>query len=303
MDNFLCAGFAAAGAICIMNPVDVVKTRLQFQGELGHQSRVYSGVLQSLAQIGRLEGLRGLYRGLSAAVMLQFSVTATRFGTYFLFKQYLGIETHTQHFYTNLGLSLVSSFVGGMCGTPFFALKTQFQAMSDSKHLAVGHQHDHAGLWQAIRSVYLRQGVAGYFRGVQSFVPRVMAYGSVSLATYDSLKPVLIGNGIVRDGPQAHALASFVAAGFAVGAMQPFDLVAARLMNQPVVAGVGQLYSGPIDCCAKVVQAEGMRGLFKGCVANYARMGPYTVLTFVFFENLKRGLARMRSNSRQGQLV
>eukprot|EP00667_Euglena_gracilis_P015330 EG_transcript_15958 len=301
MDNFLCAGIAAAGAICIMNPVDVVKTRLQFQGELGHQSRVYGGVLQSLAQIRRTEGLRGLYRGLSAAILLQFSVTATRFGTYFFFKQYLGIQTQTQHFYTNLGLSLASSFVGGLCGTPFFALKTQFQAMSAAKHLAVGHQHDHAGLWDAIKSVYARQGPAGYFRGVQSFVPRVMAYGSVSLATYDSLKPVLIAKGIARDGPPAHVLASLVAAGFAVGAMQPFDLVAARLMNQPVVGGVPQLYAGPVDCCLKVLRAEGPQGLFKGCVANYARMGPYTVLTFVFFERLKRGLAHLRDGPRHRQ--
>lgn len=39
-----------------------MKTRLQFQGELGQQARVYRGVLQSLVQIARMEGLRGLYR-------------------------------------------------------------------------------------------------------------------------------------------------------------------------------------------------------------------------------------------------
>lgn len=53
--------------------------------------------------------------------------------------------------------------------------------------------------------------------------------------------------------------------------MQPFDLVAARLMNQPVVGGVPQLYAGPVDCCLKVLRSEGPQGLFKGCVANYAR--------------------------------
>ena len=56
-----------------VHPVDVVKTRLQFQGELAGTSgnKKYSGVLSSLVQIGRREGVAGLYRGLISAYALQ----------------------------------------------------------------------------------------------------------------------------------------------------------------------------------------------------------------------------------------
>ena len=37
-------------------------------------------------------------------------------------------------------------------------------------------------------------------------------------------------------------------------AMQPFDIVAVRLMNQPSVA----IYSGPLDCCRKMLRHEGL---------------------------------------------
>ena len=59
------------------------------------------------------------------------------------------------------------------------------------------------------------------------------------------------------------------------------------MMNQPTEGGVGKLYSGPVDCFAKTVKAEGPLGLYKGATANYFRMGPQYILTFVFFEKLK----------------
>eukprot|EP00662_Eupelagonemidae_sp_cell21_P031242 gene31242-6409_t len=105
------------GAITCTNPVDVVKTRLQLQGDAalaGHLSHTsaatpYRGVLPSLRwvcvpvlptqhrpsavpracaphpplwRIGAEEGMRGLQRGLCAAWLLQFTNVGTRFGGY-----------------------------------------------------------------------------------------------------------------------------------------------------------------------------------------------------------------------------
>lgn len=39
----------------------------------------------------------------------------------------------------------------------------------------------------------------------------------------------------------------------------------------------------------------------EGTLASPAHMGPYTVLTFVFFERLKRGLAHLRDGPRHRQ--
>lgn len=65
-----------------------------------------------------------------------------------------------------------------------------------------------------------------------------------------------------------------------------------RMMNQPKDK---PLYSGPLDCVAKTVRAEGIGGLYKGFVPAYARLAPHRVVHFVCLEQLNRvfGVAEM----------
>ena len=68
----MAGGTAAAMAVCFVNPIDVVKSRLQVQGELGAKGNtVVRGVGGELAHIAKTEGVRGLWRGLGPAVMFQ----------------------------------------------------------------------------------------------------------------------------------------------------------------------------------------------------------------------------------------
>ncbi len=91
---------------------------------------------------------------------------------------------------------------------------------------------------------------------------------------------------MVSEGVSCHVIASGVSAGAACICMQPFDLIGSRLMNQPVSEGKKLRYEGPVDCFQKTVKAEGPLGLYKGVTANYMRMCPQYILTFVFFEKL-----------------
>ena len=89
--DFLAGGLAAISAITLVHPIDVVKSRMNFAGELGKNNKKF-GVVSWILHLAREEGLGSLYRGLSAAYALQFTVTATRFGTYSFAKSILGDE-------------------------------------------------------------------------------------------------------------------------------------------------------------------------------------------------------------------
>lgn len=43
-------------------------------------------------------------------------------------------------------------------------------------------------------------------------------------------------------------------------------------------------YSGALDVLSRVIRNEGIFALWKGFTPYYARLGPHTVLTFIFLE-------------------
>ena len=54
-----------------------------------------------------------------------------------------------------------------------------------------------------------------------------------------------------------------------------------------MVCAGGDRYSGPLHCAKEIIKTEGMRGLFKGWTANYARLGPQTTVIFVVMEQIR----------------
>lgn len=77
-----CLAGAAAGAAAaaITNPLDVVKTRLQTQGEVG--ARRYRGLVDALYSIRVEEGTQGLLRGMRARVLFHMPAAAVCWTTY-----------------------------------------------------------------------------------------------------------------------------------------------------------------------------------------------------------------------------
>ncbi|CAJ1397324.1 unnamed protein product [Effrenium voratum] len=256
--EFVLAGLAACGAITATNPVDVVKTRLQLQGELkGAKASAYTGILQAMGRIFQKEGLRGLQRGLCAAYLLQFSNVGCRFGCYGYLKQLFQVRPgeSTGAWLSAMGLGLASGALAGLVSNPFFLLKSRFQAAGSED---VMHQHSHPSLRSAFREIGKAQGIAGYYRGLSAFVPRVAVATSAQLSTYDVSKEFILRRTEVKEGVATHFGASLMSGLAVTLAMQPFDIVAVRLMNQPAT-GV-PLYTGPLDCGRKMLSHEGLHG-------------------------------------------
>ena len=52
--------------------------------------------------------------------------------------------------------------------------------------------------------------------------------------------------------------------------------------------GKGALYSNAADAAVKIASKEGVGAFYKGLVAHFMRVGPYTVLAFIFIGQLQR---------------
>ncbi len=79
--RFLVGASATSLACVFTNPCEVLKTRIQLQGELmakGEGSRAYNGTLDAIVKTIKYDGVKGLQKGLGLGVAYQVS------GQYFL---------------------------------------------------------------------------------------------------------------------------------------------------------------------------------------------------------------------------
>lgn len=81
-EAFVIGGAAASIAVTVTNPFEVLKTRMQLDGELAASpdQRRYKGVADAMRQTWRHEGVKGLSRGLGAAYLYQISLNGCRLG-------------------------------------------------------------------------------------------------------------------------------------------------------------------------------------------------------------------------------
>lgn len=88
-------------------------------------------------------------------------------------------------------------FWGGVCGVfgatigcPLYMVKTQMQSQSYGK-FAVGYQHNHSGMVNALVTIYKSHGTSGLWRGCQGIVPRTAVGSAIQISTFMTCKDFL----------------------------------------------------------------------------------------------------------------
>lgn len=291
--DFVIGGLAASGACVFSNPFDVLKTRMQLQGELrakGEHSVHYRNVFHAAYVVVKNEGLRGVQKGLGVAMVLHGLRNCVRLGLYQTMEK-KGFLTNSEGktvFYKSAVASAFAGATGAFFGSPLFLIKTQLQSQA-AKQIAVGHQHGHSGALEAVRTIYLQHGILGLWRGVNGTMLRALVGSSSQLTTFALTKDKLRENEFLRQSTLLTSLIASIFSGLIQTIMiNPFDVVSTRLYNQEVDAnGKGVLYSGVSDCFRKIFKTEGLSGMYKGVVANYMRLAPHSLFCLLFWDILK----------------
>lgn len=286
--GFLAGGLAACGAVTFTNPIELVKTRMQLQGELSSTKapKIYKNPIQALFLIYKNEGLKGIQKGLVCAYIYQLGLNGCRLGLYEPTRNVLNSifysdhndVRHVQNIPINVAAGAISGIAGAIVGSPMYLVKTRMQ--SYSSQIQIGEQTHYKNAWQGLRLIYKAEGIKGLFRGVDAAILRTGAGSAAQLPLYNFTKYEMMKSHLFPDqGPGLHLSASVVA-GFGVGiVMNPWDVILTRVYNQK-----GDLYKGPVDCFIKTIKSEGIFALYKGFGAQILRIAPHTVLTLMFME-------------------
>jgi solute carrier family 25 protein 34/35 len=298
--SFTAGAIAACGSVTFTNPWEVVKTRLQLQGELQSKSQLkpktYGNAFSTFGSIFKNEGISGLQRGLMPAYIYQILLNGFRLGMYDPIKNgfQLGMDAATGETGSFPVVSMVASgatagIVGAAIASPFFLIKTRMQAYTKGSQISVGHQHSYVekGIFHSLKTIFKAEGIKGLWRGADASMMRTGIGSSVQLPSYDLIKTQLLKTSYFQDSEsemKLHFSASLITSLFVCISMNPFDVVMTRMYNQKD----GGTYNSAMHCMAKTLKNEGPSALYKGFAAHYLRIGPHTILTFVFLEQARK---------------
>lgn len=296
--QFFSASIAACGAVTLTNPFDLLKTRRQLQNELVRTRKLEGTQVEkiSLRSVWRWEGVGGVYRGIMPAYIYQILMNGVRFAVYEPLRLAVGREARRGtgagdwiQVPCNAFAGATAGALGAAIASPFNLIKTRLQSFSP--HFATGHQHHYGGMLDAMRRITgAQEGLRGFYHGVQAAIARTAVGSAVQLATYDYCKGLAAPLAPRPDHIGVHFVAALTSGVLVCTAMNPFDVIMTRLYNQNVQQGQ-RLYAGLWDCGRKTVGTEGFRALFKGFVPHYIRIGPHTLLTLMFLEQVRSVLS------------
>jgi len=176
---------------------------------------------------------------------------------------------------------------GQFLASPTDLVKVNIQM--DGKRMAEGLQPRYRGPSHAFRVIYQQRGFRGLWRGWAPNVQRAALVNMGDLTTYDSVKKYLLRNTSLEDDWLCHFCSSYCSGIVAASLSSPADLVKARVMNQPFdERGRPLVYKSSVDCLLKTVRNEGFFGLYKGFLPCYIRMGPWSMIFWMSYEEIRK---------------
>ncbi|KAG0606906.1 hypothetical protein M758_9G177800 [Ceratodon purpureus] len=303
-------GFAEGGLASMIagfatHPLDLIKVRMQLQGEAvaspalafaldggrhGARSLPVSqpGPFGVGLNVARSEGVQALYSGVSATLLRQALYSSTRMGLYEYLKRQWRDDTQEGSglpLYKKVTAALVAGASGAIVGNPADLAMVRMQA---DGRLPMNERRNYTGVGNALLRMVNQDGVLSLWTGSAPTVTRAMLVTAAQLATYDQIKDAITANHMVPEGLATQVVASCGAGILASVASNPIDVVKTRVMNMKVAEGEAAPYRGALDCAVKTVRAEGPMALYKGFIPTVTRQGPFAIVLFLSLEQIKR---------------
>eukprot|EP01135_Chromosphaera_perkinsii_P011246 Nk52_evm27s2367 gene=Nk52_evmTU27s2367 len=280
---FLLGGFSGMFATTCIQPIDMVKVRIQLAGELGTTKNPMAIAMS----IVRSEGILKLYGGLTAGLLRQATYTTARLGIYKTVTNKLRTEDGHLTLQNKVTSSLFAGGIAAVVGTPCDLALVRMQADGT---LPLEKRRNYTNVFNALARITREEGFFSMWKGCAPTVVRAMALNLGMLATYDQAKDSLssnLGMSGFRLQLGSSAIAGFCASAFSL----PVDFIKTRIQKQH--HGHKQEYKNALDCVFKIARNEGLFVFYHGFWTYYMRIAPHAMITLLTLEQLSKSSAAL----------
>jgi len=281
---FMNGGAAGMVATTVIQPIDMIKVRLQLAGE-GARTGPKPSPLSVTKDIIAAGKVMDLYTGLSAGLLRQAVYTTARLGFFDTFMKQLTVRAKEKG--NNIGFAeraaagLSAGGLAAMFGNPADLALIRMQ--SDGLK-PIAERKNYKSVIDALTSIAKSEGVGRLWAGASPTVVRAMALNFGQLAFFSEAKQQLKDTSL---SPRSQTLTASAVAGFFASFFSlPFDFVKTRLQKQQKSADGTLPYKGMGDCFRKVAKEEGLLRFYRGFGTYYARIAPHAMVTLIVADYL-----------------
>ncbi|KAK5079407.1 putative mitochondrial 2-oxoglutarate/malate carrier protein [Lithohypha guttulata] len=272
---FVNGGLAGMFATMCIQPIDMVKVRIQLAGE-GSRGGVKPspiGVARDIIAQGKV---LDLYTGLSAGLLRQAVYTTARLGFFDTFQNMLTAKAEktgtSVTFLERSAAGLTAGGLAAMVGNPadLALIRMQSDGMRPRAERA-----NYRSVFDALSRIAKSEGIGALWAGASPTVIRAMALNFGQLTFFaESKQQLKVRAPTLSEGQQrfgASAIAGFFASFFSL----PFDFIKTRLQKQSRGPDGKYPYAGFMDCARKVIKDEGLLRFYRGFGTYYVRIAPH----------------------------
>ena len=178
----LAGGSAGAAQVMFTNPLEIVKIRMQMQGEVLPDGT--KAAQKSAGSIVRELGVKGLYKGTAACLMRDIPFSAIYFPVYAASKRVLSEgreESHELPWWRLLLAGAIGGVPAASLTTPADVIKTRLQVEARQGEVV------YKGIADCASKIYRQEGWTAFFKGAGMRVIRSSPQFAVTLAAYEML--------------------------------------------------------------------------------------------------------------------
>lgn len=279
---FVTGSLSGMFATCCIQPVDMVKVRIQLAAAEGGST---SPVTIASTMI-KEEGFGAMYKGLSAGLTRQVVYTGARLGLYDIFTEKAKSPGEKALPFWKVSICALSAGgIAAVFGNPADLALIRMQ--SDSL-LPEAERRGYSSVVDALGSIAKDEGAAGLFKGALPTSTRAMALNFGMLAFNTKAKELL--EPFTTKGGAAQTFGASAIAGFFASAFSlPFDFVKTQIQKMKPDPVTGEMpFKGSLDCAMKQVAKGGPLQLWSGFPTYYVRIAPHAMITLIAQDNLKK---------------
>jgi len=299
LKSFISGGVGGACCVMVGHPLDLVKVRMQTGGAALGSSSVFGMLSNTL----RKEGVKGLYRGVSAPLTAVTPMFAVSFWSYDIgqrmVKGYgqwnMTPDERAAPYTLSMAEICVAGAISAIPTTGIMAPSERIKCLLQvqANEVEKGGKARYTGMLDCARQVLKEGGMASLYKGTVATlardIPGTIAYfGMYEFAKREMMK----AQGIDPSKGQLSVPAVLTAGGLAGMACWTVGIPADVIKSRYQTAPEGK-YSGIVDVYRTLVKEEGYAALFTGIRPALIRAFPANAACFLGMEVSKKLLGFM----------